>query len=220
VPYANLTNPQTLDLYMMASDDPETFADLDGHCGQQDGGCPNVAVKADSDPHVMTNVKLDSKTTRTGVGSTMTITITDSQGKPIPGALVKESPSTQNNLDPNKAAAQVANSKAVATDNNGAISDVVMQTVTDKQIDPTQASVVGQVAAGQPVDKTVTQNLTITTTANGQTCTCQATYQEHLGNTDSNGNLNPMNASGTNFSPIAPSKPVVTPVAKKEPQNP
>jgi RHS repeat-associated protein len=33
VPYANLTNPQTLNLYMMASDDPETFADLDGQLG-------------------------------------------------------------------------------------------------------------------------------------------------------------------------------------------
>ena len=32
VPYANLTNPQTLNLYAMVSDDPETFADLDGHC--------------------------------------------------------------------------------------------------------------------------------------------------------------------------------------------
>jgi RHS repeat-associated protein len=31
VPYANLTNPQTLNLYAMVSDDPETFADLDGH---------------------------------------------------------------------------------------------------------------------------------------------------------------------------------------------
>ena len=31
VPYANLANPQTLNLYAMASDNPETFADLDGH---------------------------------------------------------------------------------------------------------------------------------------------------------------------------------------------
>jgi len=31
VPYANLTNPQTLNLYSMVSDDPESFADLDGH---------------------------------------------------------------------------------------------------------------------------------------------------------------------------------------------
>jgi RHS repeat-associated protein len=32
VPYANLTNPQTLNLYAMVHDNPETFADLDGHC--------------------------------------------------------------------------------------------------------------------------------------------------------------------------------------------
>lgn len=31
VPYANLTNPQTLNLYAIVSDDPESFADLDGH---------------------------------------------------------------------------------------------------------------------------------------------------------------------------------------------
>jgi len=32
VPYANITNPQTLNLYAMVVDDPETSADLDGHC--------------------------------------------------------------------------------------------------------------------------------------------------------------------------------------------
>ena len=32
VPYANLTNPQTLSLYAMVADDPESFADLNGHC--------------------------------------------------------------------------------------------------------------------------------------------------------------------------------------------
>jgi len=31
VPYANLTNSQTLNLYAMVHDDPESFADLDGH---------------------------------------------------------------------------------------------------------------------------------------------------------------------------------------------
>lgn len=33
VPYANLTNPQTLNLYAMVADDPESFADLGGHDG-------------------------------------------------------------------------------------------------------------------------------------------------------------------------------------------
>jgi len=32
VPYADLTNPQTLNLYAMVHDNPETFADVDGHC--------------------------------------------------------------------------------------------------------------------------------------------------------------------------------------------
>jgi RHS repeat-associated protein len=31
VPYANLSNPQTLNLYAMVADDPESFSDLDGH---------------------------------------------------------------------------------------------------------------------------------------------------------------------------------------------
>ena len=33
--HANLTNPQTLNLYAMVSDNPETFADLDGHDPEQ-----------------------------------------------------------------------------------------------------------------------------------------------------------------------------------------
>ena len=37
VPYANLTNPQTLNLYAMVSDNPETFADLDGHLNASPG---------------------------------------------------------------------------------------------------------------------------------------------------------------------------------------
>jgi RHS repeat-associated protein len=37
VPYANLTNPQTLNLYAMVQDNPESFADLDGHDGNQNG---------------------------------------------------------------------------------------------------------------------------------------------------------------------------------------
>jgi RHS repeat-associated protein len=41
VPYANLSNPQTLNLYAMVSDNPETFADLDGH-GTADWELPNL----------------------------------------------------------------------------------------------------------------------------------------------------------------------------------
>src|SRR6185437_9475163 len=39
VPYADPSNPQTLNLYAMVRDNPETFSDLDGHrCNPDDGG--------------------------------------------------------------------------------------------------------------------------------------------------------------------------------------
>ena len=44
VPYANLTNPQTLNLYSMVGDDPESFADLDGH------ECPTCPTPTLPDP--------------------------------------------------------------------------------------------------------------------------------------------------------------------------
>jgi hypothetical protein len=46
VPYANLTNPQTLNLYAMVSDNPESFVDLDGHGNFSQS---NAAVGACSD---------------------------------------------------------------------------------------------------------------------------------------------------------------------------
>jgi RHS repeat-associated protein len=54
VPYANLTNPQTLNLYAMVSDDPESFADLDGHenCkkeGGRDIPCGSLTSAANGD---------------------------------------------------------------------------------------------------------------------------------------------------------------------------
>ncbi len=52
VPYANLSNPQTLNLYAMVSDNPETFADLDGHCGASPTRvCDWFVTPASSDEH-------------------------------------------------------------------------------------------------------------------------------------------------------------------------
>jgi RHS repeat-associated protein len=48
VPYANLTNPQTLNLYAIVYDNPETFADLDGHTSTSyNGPAPNGCVQPD-----------------------------------------------------------------------------------------------------------------------------------------------------------------------------
>jgi RHS repeat-associated protein len=46
VPYANLSNPQTLNLYAIVRDNPESFADLYGH----DANCPNSSSSTSSQP--------------------------------------------------------------------------------------------------------------------------------------------------------------------------
>lgn len=51
VPYANLTNPQTLNLYAMVADDPESFADLDGHDSDPDPGQQQDNNSAQSSDH-------------------------------------------------------------------------------------------------------------------------------------------------------------------------
>ena len=48
VPYANLSNPQTLNLYAMVRDNPETFADLDGH--EDEGGFGDSGGSGGGDP--------------------------------------------------------------------------------------------------------------------------------------------------------------------------
>jgi RHS repeat-associated protein len=50
VPYANLNNPQTLNLYAMVSDNPETFADLDGHDCLDNTGCQKAPPPAPPTP--------------------------------------------------------------------------------------------------------------------------------------------------------------------------
>jgi RHS repeat-associated protein len=46
IPYANLNNPQTLNLYAMVADNPETFADLDGHDCIDNTPCQNTPPPA------------------------------------------------------------------------------------------------------------------------------------------------------------------------------
>ena len=59
VPYANLTNPQTLNLYAMVSDNPETFADLDGH---EEQGLPAASQSSAESSKPQPNVSVDHKT--------------------------------------------------------------------------------------------------------------------------------------------------------------
>jgi len=58
VPYANLTNPQTLNLYAIVSDDPESFADLDGHLTSAQSNTGSCATGTSSSCAAQTAQKL------------------------------------------------------------------------------------------------------------------------------------------------------------------
>ena len=92
VPYANLTNPQTLNLYAMVADDPESFADLDGHetaatsPPAQSNGCTgdpkNCTVHpASEDIDRQQGKPTEKQTTGPGIVSeTKTTTVTNEDG--------------------------------------------------------------------------------------------------------------------------------------------
>ena len=92
VPYANLTNPQTLNLYSMVSDDPESFADLDGHenttpAWERSDGQPNSCKGPTPDDcgAGTTQPNPQAQQTTTPASSTMpfptTIELPDARGK-------------------------------------------------------------------------------------------------------------------------------------------
>ncbi len=55
IPFADLTDPQTLNLYAIVGDAPESFTEVDGHCsdrdGAGDGGCDEGAVTTTSETY-------------------------------------------------------------------------------------------------------------------------------------------------------------------------
>ncbi|MFZ3215703.1 MAG: RHS repeat-associated core domain-containing protein [Candidatus Acidiferrales bacterium] len=68
VPYANLTNPQTLNLYAMVSDNPESFADLDGHMAMT-AQVQNDCTGADSCPQPAQSTTANDQTVAQNAGT-------------------------------------------------------------------------------------------------------------------------------------------------------
>jgi len=65
VPYTNLINPQTLNLYSMVADDPESFADLDGHkinCADHPQQCQQDARDSTANAEAAARVTTETKT--------------------------------------------------------------------------------------------------------------------------------------------------------------
>lgn len=83
VPYANLTNPQTLNLYAMVRDDPETFADLDGHaldCSGSNAQGAGCQAKAQWDAQHLIGTQSVTLVGATGAIHQTTTSTRDSQG--------------------------------------------------------------------------------------------------------------------------------------------
>jgi RHS repeat-associated protein len=89
VPYAHLANPQTLNLYAMVSDNPETFADPDGHdpgamiqAGKDSvGGEPENPTVAKQDPQQPSSTPQPAPTNPDG--SPQAPPTVDNKGNPI-----------------------------------------------------------------------------------------------------------------------------------------
>lgn len=165
VPYAQLGNPQSLNLYSYLLNNPLAGVDADGHCPQQQSGssgCPDVHVSAtkDADPHVMHDTPPGRDTVK--VGTTVTIKVTDGDGKPIAGAGVKESPTVVNNLT-GKPVDGTANPGTEHTASDGTTPPDVVATNVIKEGEATDQEIKDH-DNSTAYDRTITQNLAITTT--------------------------------------------------------
>jgi RHS repeat-associated protein len=218
VPYANLTNPQTLNLYAMVSDNPESFADLDGHkldlqsntvacatggsescdaqqaAAQSAGTAQNLNVKAtaEGEPDVV------SFGGKTGIGVLVTYTFTDGNGKPIEGASVKE----ENTVSDGGTIHQ--NPDPVKTSKDGTVSDAVIK--GGKSATAPSPSVIKEHSNSNPINMTSTQKLTVTVGNQSY----QVTTTRTLSNVNSDGSLKTtLNSHGVNTT-FSMTTPVVT----------
>ena len=196
VPYANFGNPQSLNLYSYTKNNPTTFGDLDGHCGEDPCKDINVTVKVTSTPKFRTNEPQRDGTYETGVRGQLTITLSK-DGQPIANVPVSEkitSTTTKNGV-PVETNPKNGNG---STDAAGTVKDdISLQLNTQK---PASQDLVNAVKTDQTTND-FTQKSTQTLTfpgPNGATCSC--TYQRTLTNDDGHGNPSKKtDSSGSNY---------------------
>jgi RHS repeat-associated protein len=82
VPYANLTNPQTLNLYAMVADDPESFADLDGHEDKDSNATPPAGPTADKTLAQNTQAETTAQNT-TAAAATLPLVLPQPSAPPL-----------------------------------------------------------------------------------------------------------------------------------------
>ena len=197
IPYADLNNPQTLNLYNYGRNNPTTLADVDGHCPGDD--CKKVHVDVTAPPPAMVeNAGPVNGRYKSGVGTVATVTFTDKKGHPMAGVQVKENPVTKNNLTGNTTSG--GNPSTVTTSAKGTIGDAIIAPLRNDAephtFTPEDSQAMKDGATSTPYNRTTDQTLTFSVGKQE----CQCTYSETLSNSDSQGNLNTQNNSnGINF---------------------
>jgi RHS repeat-associated protein len=191
VPYANLTNPQTLNLYAMVADDPESFADLDGHDGDgtaiqtaKRGGasaqpnCSDVRVVAmvEQKPTVVQNQEIKDINGKviakaTGVEGKLVDTVTVN-GKAASDVKVTEANQNSDTKNGQPVSSTLAQGKG-STNANGQIGDTIG---IYHPTDGTRAdnNLIKQDFSSNTWTSTDKQTLTLTL-PNGQTCSATST---------------------------------------------
>jgi RHS repeat-associated protein len=220
VPYANLTNPQTLNLYAMVSDNPESFADLDGHfqntqvsAGNQSGcatpgvgsgscGAGYAATYSESTLYVSApkdeETDIVSFKDRTGIGVVTNYSMMTGDGKPVADTSVKE---TNVVSDGGKVTEQ---NKTAQTDKKGNLSDVVIKAGKTSTAPPLAA--LPTLSNRNPINMTDTQKLTLQ--VNGRSY--EVTTVRTLSNVNADGSLKTeFNSHGLNTT-FSATTPIVT----------
>ena len=211
VPYANLTNPQTLNLYSMVSDNPETFADLDGHDpgdnpGNRGGTGPPSPSTTDTEAEDATNQqakatqvqvqasvidqgkvvqgeKQQDGTSVTGVRGIIQDTITVN-GKPLSGVKVDETNVSTTTVNGNPMSRRERPGSAT-TNNAGQISDTVGLLAPARAAAQDKGLIQG--LKTQAVTVTNTNAITFTVPGGGK---YSATATRTLTNVGANGKVN------------------------------
>ena len=179
VPYAHFGDPQSLNSYAYASNNPSSRDDPDGHCGGEPnaGTCNNVTVKAEptEQPSIKKNQtvpKADGGTAKvTSVEGTVTFTVSIN-GRPSEGVKVTEQNEVTTTRNGKDVASQTANGKQT-TNSQGQVTDRVG---TSLLTDGSKASNDSNKSDFTKNTWTVTDKQTLTLTlSTGDTCSATST---------------------------------------------
>jgi hypothetical protein len=218
IPYSNLGNPQSLNLYSHTQNNPVSGLDADGHCSGDGDQCSNIKVTAavTKQPTFQKNVteKVDGKPTlMTGPKGEIRFQVT-SKGTPLPRVKVAETNKDTLTVNGKQVNSGTPIEGHATSKDQGNFSDEVGRLVpTDGSTKQNDAIIKGFSSAA--VSDTDKQTLTLTLPNGGGICT--ATDTRTLTNVGTDGKpsanytITPANPQVTVTPPPPPPPPPVKP---------